>query len=214
MLSLQCRTWLLIGLRVSWRKLVTLIDLFVSTLRMGHTTSPYRSNCIRWSLKGIREWFAGLIGFALLLSPMNNPTLGRLSTPGPCLPASSSGQCHRRCRVHPPVSGRELQWKPVHPGFITSLHICRVLKWFCRLATGARLNAAYTCKHDVYYPSNTIDNAAICNPSFNLAEKKYGEKLLYFVWSPPWHFYMFLLANLLAFYLTYLLASYLAFYLA
>ena len=42
--------------------------------------------------------------------------------------------------------------------------------------------------------------------------------LLYFVWSPPSHLYIFLLANLLAFYLTYLLAFYLAnllaFYLA
>ena len=39
-------------------------------------------------------------------------------------------------------------------------------------------------------------------------------KLLYFVWSPPWHLYILLLANLLAFYLTYLLVFYLAFYLA
>ena len=39
-------------------------------------------------------------------------------------------------------------------------------------------------------------------------------KLLYFVWSPPWHLYMLLLANLLAFYLTYLLAFYLAYLLA
>ena len=43
----------------------------------------------------------------------------------------------------------------------------------------------------------------------------YGKiKLLHFEWSPPWHLYIFLLANLLAFYLTYLLAFYLAFYLA
>ena len=34
------------------------------------------------------------------------------------------------------------------------------------------------------------------------------------MWSPPWHLYILLLANLLAFYLTYLLAFYLAFYLA
>ena len=44
------------------------------------------------------------------------------------------------------------------------------------------------------------------------------KQILYFVWSPPWHLYIFLLANLLAFYLTYLLAFYLAnllaFYLA
>ena len=39
-------------------------------------------------------------------------------------------------------------------------------------------------------------------------------KLLYFVWSPPWHLYILLLANLLTFDLTYLLAFYLAFYLA
>ena len=36
-------------------------------------------------------------------------------------------------------------------------------------------------------------------------------KLLYFVWSPPWHLYILLLANLLAFCLTYLLAFYLAY---
>ena len=35
-----------------------------------------------------------------------------------------------------------------------------------------------------------------------------------FVWSPPLHLYMLLLANLLAFYLTYLLAFYLAYLLA
>ena len=40
------------------------------------------------------------------------------------------------------------------------------------------------------------------------------QKLLYFVWSPPWHLYILLLANLLAFYLTYLLAFYLAYLLA
>ena len=48
--------------------------------------------------------------------------------------------------------------------------------------------------------------------------KKHKAKLLYFVWSPPWHLYILLLANLLAFYLTYFLAFYLAcllaFYLA
>ena len=37
------------------------------------------------------------------------------------------------------------------------------------------------------------------------------QKLLYFVWSPQWHLYILLLANLLAFYLTYLLAFYLAY---
>ena len=42
----------------------------------------------------------------------------------------------------------------------------------------------------------------------------HGLKLLYFVWSPPWHLYILLLANLLAFYLTYFLAFDLAFYLA
>ena len=40
------------------------------------------------------------------------------------------------------------------------------------------------------------------------------KKILYFVWSPPWHLDILLLENLLAFYLTYLLAVYLAFYLA
>ena len=40
------------------------------------------------------------------------------------------------------------------------------------------------------------------------------EKLLYFELSPPWHLYVLLLANLLAFYLTYLLAFYLAYLLA
>ena len=40
------------------------------------------------------------------------------------------------------------------------------------------------------------------------------KKILYFVWSPPWHLYILLLENLLAFYLTYLLAVYLPFYLA
>ena len=40
------------------------------------------------------------------------------------------------------------------------------------------------------------------------------QKLLYFVWSPPWHLYILFLANLLAFYLTYLLAFYLAYLLA
>ena len=39
-------------------------------------------------------------------------------------------------------------------------------------------------------------------------------KLLYFAWSPPWHLYIFLPANILAFYLTYLLAFYLAYLLA
>ena len=39
-------------------------------------------------------------------------------------------------------------------------------------------------------------------------------KLLYFVWSPPWHLYVLLLANLLTFYLAYLLAFYLAYLLA
>ena len=40
------------------------------------------------------------------------------------------------------------------------------------------------------------------------------KKILYFVWSPPWHLYILLLANLLAFYLTFYLAFYLTFYLA
>ena len=40
------------------------------------------------------------------------------------------------------------------------------------------------------------------------------QKVFYFVWSPPWHLYILLLANLLAFYLTYLLAFYLAYLLA
>ena len=44
--------------------------------------------------------------------------------------------------------------------------------------------------------------------------KKQKKQILHFEWSPPWHWYIFLLANLLAFYLTYLLAFYLAFYLA
>ena len=44
--------------------------------------------------------------------------------------------------------------------------------------------------------------------------QKKENQLLYFVWSPPWHLYIFLLANLLAFYLTYLLAFYLAYLLA
>ena len=39
-------------------------------------------------------------------------------------------------------------------------------------------------------------------------------KKLYFVWSPPWHLYILLLANLLAFYLAYLMAFYLAYLLA
>ena len=39
-------------------------------------------------------------------------------------------------------------------------------------------------------------------------------KLLYFELSPPWHLYVLLLANLLAYYLTYLLAFYLAYLLA
>ena len=39
-------------------------------------------------------------------------------------------------------------------------------------------------------------------------------KLLYFVWSPPWHLYALLLSNLLAFYLTYLLVFDLAYLLA
>ena len=43
---------------------------------------------------------------------------------------------------------------------------------------------------------------------------KIWKKILYFVWSPPWHLYILLLANLLAFYLTYFLAFDLAFYLA
>ena len=42
----------------------------------------------------------------------------------------------------------------------------------------------------------------------------YKWKLLYFELSPPWHLYVLLLANLLAFYLTYLLAFYLAYLLA
>ena len=40
------------------------------------------------------------------------------------------------------------------------------------------------------------------------------KKILYFELSPPWHLYILLLANLLAFYLTYLLAFYLAYLLA
>ena len=59
-------------------------------------------------------------------------------------------------------------------------------------------------------------------PQIGLCWGKYGDfedtwgakKLLYFVWSPPWHLYIFLLATPLAFYLTYLLAYLLAFYLA
>ena len=39
-------------------------------------------------------------------------------------------------------------------------------------------------------------------------------KLLYFVWSPPWHLYILLQANLLAFYMAFYLAYLLAFYLA
>ena len=40
------------------------------------------------------------------------------------------------------------------------------------------------------------------------------KKNRYFVWSPPWHLYILLLANLLAFYLKYFLAFYLAYLLA
>ena len=46
------------------------------------------------------------------------------------------------------------------------------------------------------------------------AELQKNSGLLYFVWSPPWHLYIFLLANFLAFYLAYLLAFYLAYLLA
>ena len=41
-----------------------------------------------------------------------------------------------------------------------------------------------------------------------------NKKILYFELSPPWHLYVLLLANLLAFYLAYLLAFYLAYLLA
>ena len=44
--------------------------------------------------------------------------------------------------------------------------------------------------------------------------RELNSKLLYFELSPPWHLYVLLLANLLAFYLTYLLAFYLAYLLA
>ena len=42
----------------------------------------------------------------------------------------------------------------------------------------------------------------------------FNEKILYFVWSPPWHLYLLLLANLLTFYLAHLLAFYLTYLLA
>ena len=39
------------------------------------------------------------------------------------------------------------------------------------------------------------------------------ERILYFVWSPPWHFKMYIWTYILASYLTYVLAFYLAVYL-
>ena len=62
-------------------------------------------------------------------------------------------------------------------------------------------------KHSNDRPGPVSDSAK----SWNIGILK---KILYFVWSPTWHLYIFLLANLLAFYLTYLLTFYLAFYLA
>ena len=53
----------------------------------------------------------------------------------------------------------------------------------------------------------------LCCSIIMFSSERY-EKILYFEWSPPWHLYVLLLANLLAFSLTYLLAFYLAFYLA
>ena len=50
--------------------------------------------------------------------------------------------------------------------------------------------------------------------TLNKAKKNYCKELLYFELSPPWHLYVLLLANLLAFYLTYLPAFYLAYLLA
>ena len=52
-----------------------------------------------------------------------------------------------------------------------------------------------------------------CSHSF-LSSWKMAPQLLDFELSPPWHLYVLLLANLLAFYLTYLLAFYLAYLLA
>ena len=51
-----------------------------------------------------------------------------------------------------------------------------------------------------------------CSITTSWAYKKH--QLLYFEWSPPWHLYVLLLTNLLAFYLAYLLAFYLAYLLA
>ena len=45
----------------------------------------------------------------------------------------------------------------------------------------------------------------------SLTSKLPSIKITYFVWSPPWHLYILLLANLLAFYLTFYLAFYLAY---
>ena len=53
-----------------------------------------------------------------------------------------------------------------------------------------------------------------CLPLYRFRVAHMIQKILYFVWSPPCHLYMLLLANLLAFYLTYLLAFYLAYLLA
>ena len=91
------------------------------------------------------------------------------------------------------------------------LFVCHRLSWFIPYESDHKWSVWHNhveisrvipiCRNDLRFP--TVQDRAW--------PRSQG---LYFVWSPPWHLYILLLANLLAFYLTYLLAFYLAYLLA
>ena len=76
------------------------------------------------------------------------------------------------------------------------------------------LAARYQPHQCKLFDTQSLAGAKLWEYLRHFLHKKPKDKLLYFVWSPPWHLYILLLANLLAFYLTYFLAFDLAFYLA
>ena len=81
--------------------------------------------------------------------------------------------------------------------------------WYSHGSLGKHPNFLY---QPVSHPfGNRPNKRSIPTELHHIPEKR---KILYFVWSPPWHLYILLLANLLAFYLTLYLAFYLAYLLA
>ena len=117
--------------------------------------------------------------------------------------------------VEPPFPGDFLAAVVSHGCYVISEHVWLQLSWlgFLGIYTGIELYITMPNRDLRLCGYNRKLFLGHPPPGIPTGTRTLG-KLLYFVWSPPWHLYILLLANLLAFYLTYFLAFDLAFYLA